>query len=116
MENLHAVSYFNTKHLVFWTTPKSSKWVALTKVELSRVKYFQVHVFVSTLNYISPIGVQTVIEFTNWIPKIMVHFRYLRLYFGIDNVSRRKYKFHVLKRKIADFFEPSYILFGQIQS
>ena len=27
----------------------------------------------------------------------------------------RKYKFHVLKRKIADFFEPSEILFGQIQ-
>ena len=27
----------------------------------------------------------------------------------------RKYKFHVLKRKIADFFEPSDILFGQIQ-
>ena len=24
----------------------------------------------------------------------------------------RKYKFHVLKRKIADFFEPSEILFG----
>ena len=27
----------------------------------------------------------------------------------------RKYKFHVRKRKIADFFEPSEILFGQIQ-
>ena len=27
----------------------------------------------------------------------------------------RKYKFHVLKRKIADFFEPSEILFGQMQ-
>ena len=26
-----------------------------------------------------------------------------------------KYKFHVLKRKIADFFEPLEILFGQIQ-
>ena len=26
-----------------------------------------------------------------------------------------KYKFHVPKRKIADFFEPSEILFGQIQ-
>ena len=27
----------------------------------------------------------------------------------------RKYKFLVLKRKIADFFEPSEIIFGQIQ-
>ena len=27
----------------------------------------------------------------------------------------RKYKFHVLKRKIADFFEHSEILFGQMQ-
>ena len=26
---------------------------------------------------------------TNWIPKIMVQFCYSRLYFGIDNVSRR---------------------------
>ena len=27
----------------------------------------------------------------------------------------RKYKFHVIKRKIADLFESSEILFGQIQ-
>ena len=27
----------------------------------------------------------------------------------------RKYEFHVIKRNIADFFEPSEILFGQIQ-
>ena len=27
----------------------------------------------------------------------------------------RKYKFHVIKRKIADLFETSEILFGQIQ-
>ena len=27
----------------------------------------------------------------------------------------RKYKFHVRKGKVADFFEPSEILFGQIQ-
>ena len=27
-----------------------------------------------------------------------------------------KYKFHVLERKIADFFEPPEIVFGQIQS
>ena len=26
-----------------------------------------------------------------------------------------KYKFHVLKRKIANFFEPSELFFGQIQ-
>ena len=37
----------------------------------------------------SLLSVQTVIEFTNWIPKIMVQFCYLRLYFGIDNISRR---------------------------
>ena len=28
----------------------------------------------------------------------------------------RKYKFHVLKTKIADFFEPSEILFGRMQN
>ena len=37
----------------------------------------------------SLLSVQTVIEFTNWIPKIMVQFCYLRLHFGIDNISRR---------------------------
>ena len=43
----------------------------------------------SALSTMSLPSVQTVIEFTNWIPKIMVQFCYLRLYFGIDNVSRR---------------------------
>ena len=43
----------------------------------------------SALSTMSLPSVQTVIKFTNWIPKIMVQFCYLRLYFGIDNVSRR---------------------------
>ena len=43
----------------------------------------------SALSTMSLPLVQTVIEFTNWIPKIIVQFCYLRLYFGIDNVSRR---------------------------
>ena len=83
------------------TTPKSfrttvkeslkrtttSKWATLTKSRIvRRVKYF--HAFLSTLNYLP--SVQKVIEFTNWIPKIIVHFCYLRLYFGIfSNVCRR---------------------------
>ena len=33
----------------------------------------------------------------------------------VTKMISRKYKLHVLKRKIADFFEPSEILFGQIQ-
>ena len=58
----------NTKHLVLSTTPKTleiewrNRWKELRirrglhsqKVELSHVKYF--HAFVSTLNYVSPIG------------------------------------------------------------
>ena len=43
----------------------------------------------SALSTMSLPSVQTVIEFTNWIPKIMVKFSYLRLYNGTDNVSRR---------------------------
>ena len=31
---------------------------------------------------------------------------------SVTKMISRKYKFHVLKRKIADFFEPSEILFG----
>ena len=69
MENLHAVSHFNTKHLVLFTTPKSfrttvketlkrttsSKWATLTKSRIvRRVKYF--HALACTLNYVSPIG------------------------------------------------------------
>ena len=150
MENLHAVSHFNTKYLVLWTTPKTLEppWRNRLKerrirsglhsriVEFSRVKYF--HTFVSSLNCVPPIGANTdkrrwschegldrtfdlccqrtirsestrdkagslppasrdyfmlfVIFFffyVNWIPKIMVQFCYLRLYFGIDIVSRR---------------------------
>ena len=34
---------------------------------------------------------------------------------SIPKMISRKYKFHVRKRKVADFFEPSKILFGQIQ-
>ena len=59
---------FNTKHLVLWTTPKTFEmewrnrlkdlWIRSglhsRKVELSHVKYF--HAFLSTLNYVSPIG------------------------------------------------------------
>ena len=43
----------------------------------------------SALSTMSLPLMQTVIEFANWIPKIMVQYCYLRLYFGIDNVSRR---------------------------
>ena len=56
---------FNTKHLVLWATPKTLEIERRDrlknyeldihrKVELSHVKYF--HAFVSTLNYVSPIG------------------------------------------------------------
>ena len=34
---------------------------------------------------------------------------------SVTKMISRKYKFHVIKRKIADLFEPSEILFGQIQ-
>ena len=45
----------------------------------------------SALSTMSLPSVQTVIKFNNWIPKKMVQFIYLRLYFGIDNISRRCY-------------------------
>ena len=66
----------------------STKWATLTK---SRIVPCQI---LSCLcRHSQPCldlpSVQTVIEFTNWIPKIMVQFSYLRLYFGTDNVSRR---------------------------
>ena len=62
VENPHAVSHFNTKHLVLWTTPKTlePQWgnrlkelrirsgLHSRKVELSRVKYL--YAFVVTLN------------------------------------------------------------------
>ena len=69
VENQHAVSHFDTKHLVLCTSPKSfrttvkeslkrttsSKWATLTKSRIVRhVKYF--HAFVSTLIYVSPIS------------------------------------------------------------
>ena len=71
MENLHAVSHFNTKYLVLWTTPKTLEppWRNRLKerrirsglhsriVKFSRVKYF--HTFVSCLNYVPPIGANT---------------------------------------------------------
>ena len=66
------VSHFNTKHLVLWTTKSECHVMPL-----------------SALSTMSVPSVQTVIKFTNWIPKIMVQFCYSRLYFGIDNVSRR---------------------------
>ena len=43
----------------------------------------------STLSTMPLPSAQTVVEFTNCIPKIIVQFYYLRLYFGIDNISRR---------------------------
>ena len=57
------------------------------KVELSRVKCF--HDFVSTFNYVSTIGANS-----DWIHQLNsrnIHgpVCYLRLYFGIDNISRR---------------------------
>ena len=59
VENLHAVSHFNTKHLVFCTTPKSFRTTvkeSLKRTTSSKwaVKYF--HALVSTVNYVSPIG------------------------------------------------------------
>ena len=91
------VSHFNTKHLAFWTTPKTLepkqslkrttglKWATLTK---SRI--VPCHVIpLSALSTMSLPSVQTVIKFTNWIPKIMKQFCYLRLYFGIDNIAYR---------------------------
>ena len=60
----------------------SSKWATLTK---SRI--VSCHVMpLSTLSTMSLPSVKTVIKFTNWVPKIMVQFCYLRLYFGIDYV------------------------------
>ena len=62
----------------------SSKWATLTK---SRI--VPCHVMtLSALSTMSLSSVKTVIKFTNWIQKIMVQFCYLRLYFGIDYVSR----------------------------
>jgi len=64
VENLPAVSYFNTKTSTalnwaqdFGTLVKGLRIrnvLHSSKVELSRVKYF--HAFVSTLNYVSPIS------------------------------------------------------------
>ena len=63
VENLHAISHFNTKHLVLWTTPKplEPQWKnrvkelgirsglhCSQKVELSHVKYFRA--FISSVN------------------------------------------------------------------
>ena len=101
MENLHAVSQFNTKQLVLWTTPKSfrttvkeslkrttsSKWATLTKSRIvRRFKYF--HAFVYALNYVSLIGANG-----DWINQLNSKnndsvFLFRKLYFGIDNVCR----------------------------
>ena len=69
VENLHAISHFNTKNFVLWTTPRTLEpqtpqrknrlkelrirsglhsAVHSQRVKLSRVKYF--HAFVSSLN------------------------------------------------------------------
>ena len=66
---------------------KPTRGLHSRKVELSRVKYF--HDFVSTLNYVSTIGAKS-----DWIHQLNsrnIHgpVCYLRLYFGIDNISRR---------------------------
>ena len=98
VENLHAVSHFNTEHLRSIKALESQSRNRLKelrvrsglhsrKAELSRVKYF--HDFVSTLNYVSTIGANS-----DWIHQLNsknIHgpVCYLRLYFGIDNVSRR---------------------------
>ena len=55
---------------------------------LTKSRIVPCHVLpLSALSTMSLSSVQTVIKFTNWIPKIMVQFCYLRLSFGIDNVS-----------------------------
>ena len=102
VENLHAAPHFNTKHLVLCTTPKNFRTTVKEslkrtvrvrsglhsrKVELSGVS--NTFMPLSALSTMSHPSVQTVIKFTNRIPKIMVHFCYLRLYFGVDNVCRR---------------------------
>ena len=105
-ETLQPVSHFNTKHLELWTTPKTlepqwrnrlkelrirSRLNSLTHSPLSGVKYF--HAFVSTLNYVSPIGANsdkrrwscdkklTLFFGNKWIPKIMVQFFLFRTIF-----------------------------------
>ena len=67
----------------------STKWVTLTKSRIVPCQILSCLCQHSQLCLDLPL-VQTVIEFTDWIPKIMVQFFfYLRLYFGTDNVSRR---------------------------
>ena len=66
----------------------STKWVTLTKSRIVPCQILWCLCQHSQLCLDLP-SVQTVIEFTNWIPKIMVQSCYLRLYFDTDNVSRR---------------------------
>ena len=61
----------------------SSKRATLTKLK-SNCPVSNTFMPLSALSTMSLPLVQTVIEFTNRIPKIMVQFCYLRLYFGID--------------------------------
>ena len=67
-------------------TTRSKRVTLEIKVELSRVKYF--HAFVSTLRLCPPIGANS-----DWIHQLNSKNNgsvcYLRLYFGIDNISRR---------------------------
>ena len=60
----------------------SSKWATHTK---SRIVLCHV-MPLSALSTMSPPSVKTMIELTNWIPKIMVQLCYLSLNFGIDYV------------------------------
>ena len=100
VENLYAVCHFNIKHLLLWTTPKT-----LEPQKRDRLKNYEFEVGytheksncpvsntimpLSALSTMSLPSAQTVVEFTNWIPKIVVQFCCLRLYLGIDNISRR---------------------------
>ena len=100
-EKLHAVLLTSTQNILLWTTPRTFEpqernrlkelrvrsGLHSRKVELSPLKYF--HAFVSTLNYVSPIGANS-----DWIHQLNSKNNgsvscYLRLYFGNDNVCRR---------------------------
>ena len=99
-EKLHAVLLTSTRNILLWTTPRTFEpqernrlkelrvrsGLHSRKVELSPLKYF--HAFVSTLNYVSPIGANS-----DWIHQLNSKNNgsvcYLRLYFGIDNITLR---------------------------
>ena len=78
----------------------STKWATLTKSRIVPCQILPCLCQDSQLRLDLPL-VQTVIEFTNCIPKLMVQFFfYLRLYFGTDNVSRRLWQWIASHQKM----------------